>query len=174
MERHSSRVPEDEPPPPPPVVGVPCNPLNLATQSGSNLSRMLRILTLSPAGPTSCMPPGPLTFLGDGHKGDLKPDAAGVPWNMLNLATLAGSNPSWTLRSSTLSEFGTEQLESIALSHVTGNRSFADKSEAVVSMLADKYPGQASRLARHAPCSVTCCFTLTPAQQLVSRFLSCS
>ena len=156
------------------MVGVPCKTLNLATLSGSNLSQMLWIFTLSLAGPTSCMPAGPLTILGDGHKGDLKPDAAGVPWNTLNLATLAGSNPSWTLRSSTLSEFGTEQLESIVLSHVTGNRSFADKSEAVISMLAEKYPGQASRFACHAPCSVTCCFTLTLAQQLVSCFLSCS
>ena len=88
----------------------------------------------------------------DIHRGDLKLDAAGVPWNTLNLATLAGSNPSWTLRSSTLSEFGTEQLEAIVLSHLTGNRTFAAKSEAIISMLAEKYPGQASRFACRAPC----------------------
>ena len=65
-----------------------------------------------------------------------------MPWNTLNLATLIGSNPSWTLRASTLSEFGTEQLETIVLSQLTGNRTFAQRSEAVISMLGEKYPDQ--------------------------------
>ena len=75
---------------------------------------------------------------------------SGVPWNTLNLATLVGQNPSWTLRSSTLSEFGTEQLEAIVLSHLTGNATFAERAEGVIAMLARKFPGQAS-------CRFACC-----------------
>lgn len=58
------------------------------------------------------------------------------------MATLKGKNPSWTLRSSTLSEFGSEQLEAISLSALTGNVTYANRTETVIHLLNERYPGQ--------------------------------
>ncbi|KAK9817686.1 hypothetical protein WJX72_000621 [[Myrmecia] bisecta] len=59
----------------------------------------------------------------------------GIPFNILNLHTLVAKNPTWTMRSSTLSEFGTEQLEFIKLSEKSGNPVYADKTINVIKYL---------------------------------------
>ena len=64
---------------------------------------------------------------------------------MLNLATLKGKNPSWTLRGSTLSEYGSEQLETITLSALTGNATYANRTEAIFALLHRQFPTQASQ-----------------------------
>ena len=70
----------------------------------------------------------------------------GIPYNTLNLQTGVGKNPSWTMRGSTLSEYGTEQLELIALSALTGNATYGNASEAVIRYLHARYPEKAGAL----------------------------
>ncbi|KAK9842510.1 hypothetical protein WJX81_003419 [Elliptochloris bilobata] len=67
----------------------------------------------------------------------------GIPYQTVNLRTRTARNPSWTQRSSILSELGTQQLEFMALSDKTGRAVFADKVEKVVQTLSDKFPNQA-------------------------------
>lgn len=64
----------------------------------------------------------------------------GIPFNTIALDTLDVRNPSWTRRSSTLSEFGSEQLEFVKLSHLTGNATYGQKAEYVIQLLHSKYP----------------------------------
>jgi hypothetical protein len=66
----------------------------------------------------------------------------GLPFGMINLQTQQGRNPTWTQKASILSEFGTEQLELIQTSLKTGNPLYAQKTEAVIRFLNDKYPDQ--------------------------------
>eukprot|EP00245_Coleochaete_scutata_P018024 TRINITY_DN916_c0_g1_i1.p1 TRINITY_DN916_c0_g1~~TRINITY_DN916_c0_g1_i1.p1 ORF type:complete len:650 (-),score=125.40 TRINITY_DN916_c0_g1_i1:823-2772(-) len=56
----------------------------------------------------------------------------GIPYNRINLAGGGGHNEGWTGGGSTLSEFGTEQLEFIGLSQRTGNPKYAQKVEKVI------------------------------------------
>ena len=49
-------------------------------------------------------------------------------------------NPTWTRRSSTLSEFGSEQREFVKLSMHSGNATYGNKAEAVIQYLHDKHP----------------------------------
>ena len=71
----------------------------------------------------------------------------GIPFGQINLQTQQARNPTWTQKASILSEFGTEQLELIQTSLKTGNPVYAQKTEAVIKFLNDKYPDQArSRL----------------------------
>lgn len=65
---------------------------------------------------------------------------AGIPYNQVNLRTGKGKNPSWTQRSSTLAEFGTEQLEFVALTQRTGDPKYQDAVERVVQVLRDRMP----------------------------------
>lgn len=67
----------------------------------------------------------------------------GIPYGMINLQTQQGRNPTWTQKASILSEFGTEQLELIQTSLKTGNPVYAQKTQAVIKFLNDKYPDQA-------------------------------
>lgn len=64
----------------------------------------------------------------------------GIPYNTVNLRTGVGKNPSWTMRGSTLSEYGTEQLEFVTLSSLTGNNSYGNASEHVIRYLRQHYP----------------------------------
>ncbi|BDA46113.1 Mannosyl-oligosaccharide 1,2-alpha-mannosidase IA [Coccomyxa sp. Obi] len=66
----------------------------------------------------------------------------GIPYGQINLQTQQGRNPTWTQKASILSEFGTEQLELIQTSLKTGNPIYAQKTEAVIKFLNDKYPDQ--------------------------------
>lgn len=66
----------------------------------------------------------------------------GIPYGQINLQTQQGHNPTWTQKASILSEFGTEQLELIQTSLKTGNPIYAQKTEAVIKFLNDKYPDQ--------------------------------
>lgn len=66
----------------------------------------------------------------------------GIPYGQINLQTQQGRNPTWTQKASILSEFGTEQLELIQTSIKTGNPLYAQKTEAVIKFLNDKYPDQ--------------------------------
>lgn len=68
----------------------------------------------------------------------------GLPFGMINLQTQQGRNPTWTQKASILSEFGTEQLELIQTSLKTGNPLYAQKAEAVIRFLNEKYPDQVS------------------------------
>eukprot|EP00899_Mesostigma_viride_P007967 jgi/Mesvir1/17171/Mv07593-RA.1 len=65
----------------------------------------------------------------------------GIPWNILNPHNGQGKNPGWTHLSSTLSEFGTEQLEFIGLSQRTGNNVYKDKVEHVIKYVRERDPG---------------------------------
>lgn len=56
------------------------------------------------------------------------------------LGTLQVHNPTWTRRSSTLSEFGSEQLEFAKLSMHSGNSTYADKAESVIRYLYEQHP----------------------------------
>ena len=53
-------------------------------------------------------------------------------------------NPTWNLRSSTLAEFGTHQLEFRQLSRLTGNATYARLAEATIRRLHRDWPTQAS------------------------------
>ena len=64
----------------------------------------------------------------------------GIPFNTIALDTLDVRNPTWTRRSSTLSEFGSEQLEFVKLSQLTGNATYGQKAEYVIHLLHSKYP----------------------------------
>eukprot|EP00887_Chlorella_sp_A99_P003907 scaffold11.g3907.t1 len=66
----------------------------------------------------------------------------GIPYNLINLATQRVRNPSWNLRSSTLAEFGTHQLEFWQLSALTGDRTYAEKAEATIRRLHEGWPRQ--------------------------------
>lgn len=69
----------------------------------------------------------------------------GIPFNVVNLHSLAAHNPSWTLRSSTLSEFGTQQMEMLTVSEILGDPSYGAKAEAVIQYLHDKNEGKVRR-----------------------------
>lgn len=71
----------------------------------------------------------------------------GVPFNTLNLRTGVGRNPSWTMRGSTLSEYGTTQMELITLSALTGNATYGNRSEHVIRYLRQRHPDQVSSAA---------------------------
>ncbi|KAA6418245.1 MAG: mannosyl-oligosaccharide 1 [Trebouxia sp. A1-2] len=64
----------------------------------------------------------------------------GIPYNSIVLDTLEVQNPTWTRRSSTLSEFGSEQLEFAKLSMHSGNPIYNEKAESVIQYLYEKYP----------------------------------
>ncbi len=64
----------------------------------------------------------------------------GIPYGQINLQMQTGKNPAWTQKASILSEFGTEQLELIQTSLKTGNPEYAQKTEAVIRFLNEKYP----------------------------------
>lgn len=64
----------------------------------------------------------------------------GIPYNSIALDTLKVQNPTWTRHSSTLSEFGSEQLEFAKLSMHSGNSSYADKAESVIRYLYEQHP----------------------------------
>ena len=68
----------------------------------------------------------------------------GIPYNLINLATSKAKNPSWALRGSTLSEFGSEQMEFVKLSESTGNATYANMSEHCIRFLHQKYPEKVS------------------------------
>ena len=72
----------------------------------------------------------------------------GIPFNTLNLRTGVGKNPSWTMRGSTLSEYGTEQLEFITLSALTGNATYGQRAEDVIRFLHAQYPNKVSASAK--------------------------
>ncbi|KAI3429765.1 hypothetical protein D9Q98_010078 [Chlorella vulgaris] len=66
----------------------------------------------------------------------------GIPLNIINLATQVAKNPTWNQRASTLSEFGTHQLEFWRLSESTGNRTYADLAEGTIRHLHKLMPDQ--------------------------------
>lgn len=53
----------------------------------------------------------------------------GIPLNIVNLRTGVAKNPAWTSGASTLAEFGTQQLEWVALALKTGDPRYAEKVE---------------------------------------------
>jgi len=61
----------------------------------------------------------------------------GIPYNIINLATAMAKNPSWTQQASTLAEFGTQQLEFVALSRTTGDEKYARMAEYVIKYATD-------------------------------------
>ena len=71
----------------------------------------------------------------------------GIPYNSIVLDTLEVQNPTWTRRSSTLSEFGSEQLEFAKLSMHSGNPIYNEKAESVIQYLYEKYPEKVKPLA---------------------------
>jgi len=71
----------------------------------------------------------------------------GIPYNSIVLDTLEVQNPTWTRRSSTLSEFGSEQLEFAKLSMHSGNPIYNEKAESVIQYLYEKYPEKVKHLA---------------------------
>lgn len=77
----------------------------------------------------------------------------GIPMNTLGLDTLVASNPAWTKGASTLSEYGTEQLEFVRLSAVSGDPLYAEKAERSIQLLHEKHPGKA----RSSKPSTRCC-----------------
>lgn len=70
----------------------------------------------------------------------------GIPYNSIALDTLEVRNPTWTRRSSTLSEFGSEQLEFAKLSMHSGNQTYNDKAESVIQYLYEKHPDKVKTL----------------------------
>ena len=77
----------------------------------------------------------------------------GIPYNSIVLDTLEVQNPTWTRRSSTLSEFGSEQLEFAKLSMHSGNPIYNEKAESVIQYLYEKYPEKVKHMqAAHANC----------------------
>ena len=73
------------------------------------------------------------------------------PCNSIALDTLQVRNPTWTRRSSTLSEFGSEQLEFAKLSMHSGNSTYADKAESVIRYLYEQHSDKVGR-GMHASC----------------------
>ena len=71
----------------------------------------------------------------------------GIPYNSVVLDTLEVQNPTWTRRSSTLSEFGSMQLEFAKLSMHSGNPVYNEKAESVIQYLYEKYPEKVKDLA---------------------------
>lgn len=71
----------------------------------------------------------------------------GIPYNSIVLDTLEVQNPTWTRRSSTLSEFGSMQLEFAKLSMHSGNPIYNEKAESVIQYLYEKYPEKVKHLA---------------------------
>ncbi len=71
----------------------------------------------------------------------------GIPYNSIVLDTLMVQNPTWTRRSSTLSEFGSMQLEFAKLSMHSGNPIYNEKAESVIQYLYEKYPEKVKHLA---------------------------
>ena len=57
----------------------------------------------------------------------------GIPYSIINLYTGEAKNPGWSNGASMLAEFGTVQMEFIALSERTGDRKWADLAENVVN-----------------------------------------
>ena len=70
----------------------------------------------------------------------------GIPYNSIVLDTLEVQNPTWTRQSSTLAEFGSEQLEFAKLSMHSGNPVYNDKAEAVIQYLYNRYPEKVRHL----------------------------
>ncbi len=89
----------------------------------------------------------------------------GIPYNSVVLDTLEVQNPTWTRRSSTLSEFGSMQLEFAKLSMHSGNPIYNEKAESVIQYLYEKYPEKVKHLA---------CKTWLPAYSLSSIMCSVS
>lgn len=81
----------------------------------------------------------------------------GIPYNSIVLDTLEVQNPTWTRRSSTLSEFGSEQLEFAKLSMHSGNPIYNEKAESVIQYLYDKYPEKVNTLHARSGCRHTVC-----------------
>lgn len=77
-----------------------------------------------------------------------------IPCNNIALDTLQVRNPTWTRRSSTLSEFGSEQLEFAKLSMHSGNSSYADKAESVIRYLHEQHPDKVGG-GIHASCDAS-------------------
>ena len=80
----------------------------------------------------------------------------GVPFNLLHMVRLVGRNPTWTRRASTLSEFGTEQLEFAKLSQLTTMRVYTQKSEGVIKFLHDRYGHMVSPARASCSCQEQC------------------
>ena len=80
----------------------------------------------------------------------------GIPYNTIALDTLEVRNPQWTRRSSTLSEFGSEQLEFVKLSQLTGNVTYGQKAEDVIQLLHSKYPDKVC-ISRPVHLQLSCC-----------------
>jgi mannosyl-oligosaccharide alpha-1,2-mannosidase len=68
----------------------------------------------------------------------------GIPYGQINLQTQQARNPTWTQKASILSELGTEQLELIQTSLMTGNPVYAQKTEAVIRFLNQQFPDKVS------------------------------
>lgn len=66
----------------------------------------------------------------------------GLPYNIINLHTQAVHNPAINLRSSTLAEYGTHQMEFVKLSQLTGNSTYAERAEASIQFLRNRWPTQ--------------------------------
>ena len=71
----------------------------------------------------------------------------GIPYGQINLATGKAQNPSWARGASTLAEFGTLQMEFIALSQRTGDPRWEKMAENIVERVRDvKYKAGGRRL----------------------------
>lgn len=60
---------------------------------------------------------------------------SGIPYTMVNLKTGRARNAAWAHSASALAEFGSTQLEFLALSEAVGNATYGEKSEAVIRAL---------------------------------------
>lgn len=70
----------------------------------------------------------------------------GIPYGQINLATGKAKNPTWARGASSLAEFGTLQMEFIALSQRTGDPQWEKIAENIVERVRDvKYDGQVPR-----------------------------
>ncbi|XP_047332909.1 mannosyl-oligosaccharide 1,2-alpha-mannosidase MNS1-like isoform X2 [Impatiens glandulifera] len=65
---------------------------------------------------------------------------SGIPYNIINLAHGNPRNPGWTGGNSILADFGSEQLEFIALSQRTGDPKYQKKVENVIVQLDKTFP----------------------------------
>ena len=74
-----------------------------------------------------------------------------MPYGVLNLHNHKGSN--WGDGTSILSEFGTEQMEMLMLSALTGNSTFAARAEGVIQLLRQASPDQVGATACSRACS---------------------
>ena len=68
----------------------------------------------------------------------------GVPYGVVNLHTHHATNGRNDV--SALSEFGTEQMEMITLSNLTGNATFAERVENVIRVVRNAFPNQVCKL----------------------------